>query len=142
MLALQTRNEAEFIHPEDPALNTAAEGFDWENFCNTGDRSTLHLHDGQLPTVFKVRKLTRKQYEHVKRQTSEPDLVREAVVYALHRVDNYKQPGEMELGTKQTDLGKRLTDASYEEIFVPSVLLPLALFILNLSNLNPSKGQR
>lgn len=142
MLALQTRNTAEFIHPEDPALNTAAEGYDWENFANTGDKASLHFHDGQVPTIFHVRKLTRKQVEHVKRQVSEGDLVREVVCYGLFQVDNFKQPGQLEIKKKTDPLGERVSDVTYDDIFVWNVMFPLALFTLNLSNLNPSKGQR
>jgi hypothetical protein len=145
MIALRTGNEADFIYPDDPALDTEAPDFAerYQEFTETGDRSRLPMRDDGTPTVFRVKRMSNKAFEHCLRQQHDVDRLREAVCYGLVKVENFGEPGVMTLEFEKGDLGEqRLSRKSLEKIYVWDVLQLLGLRILSFQTLPPTKGRR
>jgi hypothetical protein len=147
LLALRTTDTAEFISLKDSALDKDADGFDagYLDFYESGNRSALKLVDGGVPTIFQVKRLSRRAFEHCMRQTSAVDQVREALAFGLVSVTDWFAPGEMKLGRKKSDVGgeQRLDDATMDKFFEYfDIVKELGDRILTLSTVPPSKGQR
>lgn len=147
MLALRTTNEADFIMLEDSALDKEADGFQesYLEFFETGNRAALKLLDGCTPTVFRVKRLSQKAFEHVMRQTHVVDQMREAVAFGLVSVTDWLAPGQMVIGREKSEIAgeQRIDKATMAKFFECwDLVKEVGTRVLSFQTLPPSKGQR
>lgn len=131
--------EGVLILEEDDALDKAHPDYDWLQHFETGDRRFVPIKTGCSPSVFYLRRLTRRQYEHVFAQPTEEARFREAVAYGLDRVENY---GPQELKRFRTEAGERITDEHLDDLHAAGLFRVLGLRVLTFSTLNPSSAPR
>lgn len=112
--------------------------FSYEDFEKTTDRKHLPLRKGCEPTVYTVRQLTRKQFVSVTSQFNLSEMMDEAIRYGLVAVKNFKLDGkDVVLDREDTDLGKAVTEESFDKVFTQDTFSALGAFIMQLSRLDP-----
>jgi hypothetical protein len=110
----------------------------WRAFVEgTGPLSAVPVRQGYTPSVFNIRRLTRKEYLYVSDLSGSARL-NAAVAFGLTGWKDYidAQPARV-----KTDVGERLTEDCLDAIFCPDVFGQLALAILGMSELGPSSEQ-
>jgi hypothetical protein len=140
MLAPRSSSALSYICSFDPALDRDSPAFDWAEYLETGDPVHAPIRDGDAPTTFELRRLTRKQFLRVIGMPSE-EQASEAVAHGLRGVKNYQIGGrDVELRFRRTDLGERMTDECMEQLFSPELFGELGVRILSLSTLGKQLG--
>lgn len=131
MIQFGSNDPVEYIYPEDPALDTAHPEFSWERYEKTRDRKHLPLREGAVPLVFKVRRLTRRQFFRAMGKAQHADQVQEAVAFGLVSID----PAPFSLVRVTDSLGEKLDEASMDHVYDAGALVMMALgsFIVGLS---------
>lgn len=141
-----TRSEApiDYIVSTDPALDTVHPDFDWAEYLKTFDPKYAPTREGCIPTVFEIRRLTRKQLTYVRRKDT-ADQVPEAIAYALRRVRGFRVGGkngvELECKHKRSDMGERLDEETLDKLYAPELFAELAGIIMGLAGLDPTLGR-
>lgn len=130
MIQFGTNDVIDYVYPDDPALDRERPDFSWERFEKTRDRKHIPLKDGAEAMVFKVRRLTRKQFFRVMGRASSADQVQEAVAYGLVAVEP-----ACGLSRAQGDIGEKLDDTSLDRVYDlgPNLMISVGTFVLGLS---------
>lgn len=132
-----------YVLHDDPAIDVDSKAYDWPKFVETGDVSCLPTRDGCRPTVFMVRSLTRKQFQHVQGIDDVGRKANETVAYGVVSWKDFVDASGRALTpqTKKSDLGERLSDRTLDEIYSPALFSELAVLVWSLSSLGFSNGQ-
>ena len=139
MIGTRSIDAVEYIFSRDEALDKAHPDYNWEEYIATCDSKYAPLKEGHTPTVFQVRKLSRKQYVKI---SALPDEQKwgEAIAFGLKGIKNFCRPVQL-LMKNVPELGERLKDDVLDDIFAPELFVELGLRILTLSTLDPKYGQ-
>jgi len=111
----------EYIADNDPAIDKDSPAFNREAFERTGDRVHLPAKSGAVPRVFKLRRLTRKQFFRVMGLGMNDQFV-ESCAYGIVGID---PAGDFSPEFKSSDIGQRMTDASIDKLY--DLVGPLAI---------------
>lgn len=135
MIQFSSATPVDFIYEDDSAIDKASPAYDRALYEKTGDRVHLPIVEGSTPRVFKVRRLTRRQFFRVMGLPL-TDQVQEAVAYGLASME----PLDCELGRKASDIGERLTDVALDKLFElgPQVMIALGSFIVAQGKPDPT----
>jgi hypothetical protein len=134
VIGIKSLERIEYVCENDPALDKGAEGFDWAKYIESGDHAHIRFRDGCTPSVFSLRRLSRKQYL---RTVGRPqmEMISEAVAWGLAGVKGLGSKADLRF--EKTDAGERLSDASLDAVFAPELFAELSLRILSLSGVHP-----
>lgn len=135
MINFSAAQPVDWIWDGDPAIDKDSAAHNRELFERTGDMTHLPLKDGSAPRVFKVKRLTRKQFFRVM-GLSPTEQIQEAVAFGLVAMN----PGDLELARRNTDAGERLNDATLDKLYElgPKVLIDLGSFIIAQARPDPT----
>lgn len=141
MLNIRTTKTRELVLEDDGALDRKAKGFAeaWKAFLDDAcPLSTVPMKPGCVPSVFSIRRLTRKEYVYLADMPGARRL-EAAVAYGL---TGWRGVFEgVEPKTTKDSYGTRLTDEVLDEIFVSEVFGVVGKAILDMSDLGPSSEQ-
>lgn len=127
-----------YISRRDKALDL--ERTDLDKYIATGDfEQFMKVKEGAQPTIFRLRPLTRLQFQHVSGLAQ--NLQNSAVVaYGVEDVEHGKTAKTgRDLAVKRIGEGndKRLDGDTLDAMFSPSLFTELAIVILAISDLDP-----
>lgn len=116
-------------------------GVAWAEFAKAGDVSKLPMRDGCRPSVFVLAPLTRKQFLRAY-QHSGIEQVNDIVAYGLREVRDVEVDGRpLELEREKSEVGQRATAATLDALFDPLLFGELSARILEISCIDPTRGQ-
>lgn len=131
-----------FVWEKDPAL-AKPENFQsiWTKYNEDGDFLKLPLKEGAKLTVFTLGRLTRRQFLRLISQTGlQAD--NDTVAYGLKEVENYEVDG-LKVKIEQVDVDgmKRVSSEVLDQLYDPFLFRAMAEKILEISRLDPTRGQ-
>lgn len=141
MITRSLTSSVKHVWSKDGALDRASPAFDLAAYHRDGDMAHLPCLPGCAPTVFTLARLPRRTFVYC------ADLdgfrrVCEAVAYGVREVAGFVVDGqELSLAHQKSDLGQRLTEASMDALFDPDLFGELAGRVLELSQIDPTRGQ-
>lgn len=135
MLSYSSVSAVPFVYDGDPAIDKDSPAYSREQFEKTGDLAHLPLVAGSTARIFRVKRLSRRQFFRVM-SLQLTEQVQEAVAYGLVSME----PSDADLKRKASDTGERLTDASLDKLFDlgPQVMIALGSYIVGLGKPDPT----
>lgn len=136
MITISALQACPWVWDGDPALDKSSPSYNREAFDRTGDLAHLPCKDGMSATVFRIKRLTRKQFFRVI-GLKVHDQVPEAVAYGLQSID---QPGPFEVTHAKTEIGDRLSEQSLDALYDlgPAVMIAMGNFIIGMGRPDPT----
>src|SRR4051812_41162651 len=113
MISIRSTDHVDYVLSIDPALDRDAPSFDWGEYMKSYDRKHAPTKDGCEPTVFKIKRLTRRQMLYVLKQ-SPAEQAGEAVAFGLESVKNLQGFDQAMVKRKRTDIGDRLDNETLD----------------------------
>ena len=138
MIGARSNATFEHIYSEDPALDTESLSFDAKKYMDTFDRQYLPVRDGSTPTVFRIRRLSRKRFEAVS-ALSGHNRAAAVVAYGVQGIENFRLPSGDMLVPELTGVGadQHLTAATLDAFFDGGLFAELMNVIIAASGLDP-----
>jgi hypothetical protein len=138
MLATRSNQPIEYISPRDKALDVDSPAFNFSKFMETFDRQYMPIKPGMTPTVFTLKKLTRKLWNGI---TSQPAHVQNeaAVTFCVTGISNCTDSrGNLIVPEFEgQDAERRLSQKTLDDIWTPNMFPELGKVILVISDLSP-----
>lgn len=144
MIGTRSNATVEYIPQSDPALDRSSPSFNFAKYLETFDRSHLPVKAGSDPTVFTLRRLTRKRFTAISGMPKHEQA--EAVVaYGVVGIAGWREPNGNRLlpefeGTGGVD--QHLTAATLDAIFSPTLFAELSTAVVLLTELDPLADRR
>jgi len=133
MIASRSTDSVVHVYSQDPAIDKDHPDFDWDRFKETGEMKYLPIKEGQTPTVFQIRRLTRRQFLKVIK-SDDAEQFSEAVAYGLRGIKDWGAPVDLKF---QGDGQERLHPDTLDRIFAVELFVELGARIMELSRLAP-----
>jgi hypothetical protein len=138
VLNIRTATTRKYISRHDDAVDRKKmKDAAWTRFVEGEiEIEKVPLRPGCKPSIFSLRRLSRKQFLSVMDVGTQMAQAQEAVAYGLVGWENF---AEVQPVTEPSDLGPRLSEACMDSIFVPEVVRELGLVVIGMSMLGPTK---
>jgi hypothetical protein len=137
MIGSRSNAPVEYISTGDAALDHTSPGFDFRKFMETFDRAYLPVKAGRSPTVFTVRRLSRRRFTAISGMAKHEQPAA-CVAYGVTGISNYMD-GRNTIVPEFDGAGadSRLAETTLDAIFSPSLFAELAQVIVLLTELDP-----
>lgn len=115
----------------------------WTAFLEGGEMAVLPLVEGCKPAEFDIAGLTRRQFLHVYNGSGGAlENMAEAVAYGVRGVRGFQIDGKpIDFERVKSDSGQRLSVATLDALFDPLLFAELGSRILEISRIDPTRGQ-
>lgn len=127
----------EHVWTKDPAVDLDHPDSDPNKYLETGEAKYLTFREGETPTIWILRPLSRRAFNHVMESASASQFTARdlAVAYGLREIKN---GGDVSLQfEKNGHGGERIKDSCLDEIFNAVVFDEISGRILRMSTLSP-----
>lgn len=141
MIGARGNDIIEYIYSEDPALDPEHADFNAKKFLDSFDRKYLPVKDGVTPTVFKIRRLTRKRFMAIAGMAP-TERANATVAYGVVGIDNFMLKSGSYLIPEFSGSGvdQHLTAATLDAMFDGGLFAELMNIIMAASGLDPLCG--
>lgn len=143
MIGTRSNAPVEYISQDDAALDTESSEYNFAEYLKTFDRKYLPCKPGVTPTVFTLRRLSRKHFTAIagmpKHQQAEESIARGVV-----NISGFALPNGNSLVPEFDGSGadQRLSATTLDAIFSPKLFAELSQVVIVLSELDPLAGKR
>jgi hypothetical protein len=143
MIGARSNATFEHIYSEDPALDGESPAFDAKKYMDTFDRQYLPVREGSTPTIFRIRRLSRKRFESVSALNGH-NRAASVVAYGVQGIENFRLPSGDMLIPEFTGQGSdtHLTPATLDAFFDGGLFAELMNVIIAASGLDPLANGR
>lgn len=134
------------VWSDDPALDKSDPDVfaaKWKAFLADGKVECLPVVEGGAPAVFEIAPLTRRQFLRIYNGGGGAlEQMSEAVAYGLRSVKGFEVDGRApDVEKVDSDVGKRLSAKCLDALFDPLLFAELGARVLEISRLDPTRGQ-
>jgi hypothetical protein len=141
MIPYSTTSTTDHIFTCDTAIDRDSPDLNVAQYIATHDAKYLPIKAGETPVVWKLRRLSRRGFLAV---SGAPEHLQShvACAYGIDGVAGLLVNDQaVDLKYDRGEAGKRLSEASLDAIFHPSLFNELGAVIINMSLPNPTSGQ-
>lgn len=128
---------------DDPALDTSSSEHNFGEYLKTFDRKHLPCKPGVTPTVFTLKRLSRKHFTAIAGMPKHLQ-AEETIARGVVNVSGFALPSGNSLVPEYDGGGQdqRLTASTLDALFSPKLFAELSQIVIVLSELDPLAGAR
>lgn len=138
MIGTRTNVPVEYVSTHDPALDTAHSDWDFTRYMQTFDRKFMPCKAGSTPTVFTLRRLSRRRFTAIAGMAKH-EQAETTIAYGVAGIANFMDGRGNAVIPEFDGAGQdqRLTAVTLDALFSPALFAELAQVILLLTDLDP-----